>query len=82
MAFIELHPQLSETNKLLERIAQALERTLLEQYKVRLGSCALPAHDPHPEIEPTIGYHTDEQTLREDLKALVGYGEAEEDTDA
>lgn len=73
MALIELHPQLSETNKLLARIAESLERFLFETYKVRLGSCTQPAADPHPELEPTVEYHTDSDTLREELKTLAGY---------
>lgn len=73
MALIELHPQLSETNKLLTRIAESLERFLLESYGVRLGSCTEPAADPHPELEPTVEYHTDTDTLREELKTLAGY---------
>lgn len=79
MALIEIHPQLTQTNKVLERIAQALERALLEQYNVRLGHCVEPAQDPHPEVEPTVGYHTDEDTLKEDLKSLAGWREGDEE---
>lgn len=81
MAFIELHPQLKQTNELLDRIAKVLERTLLEKHGVRMGHCAEKAADPHPEVEPTIAYHTDEDTLREDLKALAGHVTEEEDED-
>lgn len=38
-----------------------------------LGSCVEKAPDPHPELEPTVEYHTDRDTLREELKSLVGY---------
>lgn len=81
MALIELHPQLKETNLLLERIAKALERTLLEEHHVALGHCAEPAVDPNPKEKPSVGYHTDEDTLREELKSLAGWqehGELEE----
>ncbi len=50
-----------------------MERLLLEQYNVRLGHCVEKAPDPHPEEKPSVAYHTDEDTLREDLKALAGY---------
>lgn len=63
-------------------MAQALERLLLEQYNVRMGHCVEKAVDPHPEVEPTIGYHTDEDTLREEMQTLAGWrekGEPEED---
>lgn len=78
MALIELHPQLTETNKKLERIASVLERLLLEQFKVRMGHCVEPATDPHPELEPTIAYHTDEDTLKNDLLTLAGRGDEED----
>lgn len=51
----------------------------MEQYNVRLGHCVEPAQDPHPEVEPTVGYHTDEDTLKEDLKALAGWREGDEE---
>lgn len=75
MALIELHPQLTETNKLLTRIANVLERSLLEEYGVRLGHCAEPAVDPNPKEKATVAYHTDEDTLREELKTLAGWRE-------
>jgi len=78
MALIELHPQLTETNKLLARIANALERGLLEQYGVALGHCAEPAIDPNPREKATVAYHTDEDTLREELKTLQGWQEHRE----
>ena len=59
----------------MERIAQALERLLLEQYNVRMGHCVEKAVDPHPELSPTIAYHTDEDTLREEMKELAGWRE-------
>ena len=59
-----------------------MERLLLEQYSVRMGHCTERAPDPNPNEKPTVGYHTDEQTLREELKELAGYpvepGEDEE----
>lgn len=73
MALIELHPQLKETNQLLARIANALERALLEEHGVRLGHCAEPAVDPNPKEKPSVRYHTDEMTLREELQSLAGY---------
>jgi hypothetical protein len=54
-----------------------MERLLLEQYGVRLGSTIEKAPDPHPELEPTVAYHTDEDTLREELKSLAGYAPPE-----
>lgn len=39
---------------------------------MRLGHCVEPAIDPHPELEPTIRYHTDEDTLKNDLLTLAG----------
>lgn len=78
MALIELHPQLSKTNEVLERIAKVLERLLLEQFRVRMGHCVEAAPDPHPELEPTIAYHTDEDTLKNDLLELAGRAEGEE----
>lgn len=63
---------------MLERIATALERGLLEAYGVRLGHCVEPATDPHPELEPTIAYHTDEDTLKNDLLTLAGRAEEED----
>ena len=75
MALIELHPQLTETNKLLARIANALERWLLEEHHVALGHCAEPAVDPNPKEKPSVGYHTDEDTLREELRSLQGWQE-------
>lgn len=76
MALIELHPQLSETNKLLTRIANVLERWLLEAHGVALGHCAEPAIDPNPKEKPSVGYHTDEDTLREEVRTLQGWREA------
>src|SRR5580765_2981476 len=81
MALIELHPQLTETNKLLARIANALERWLLEEHHVALGHCAEPAVDPNPKEKASVDYHTDEDTLREELRTLQGWqehGELEE----
>lgn len=75
MALIELHPQLSETNKLLERIARVLERWLLAEHGLALGHCAEPAVDPNPKEKPSVSYHTDEDTLREELKTLQGWRE-------
>lgn len=49
----------------------------MEQFKVRMGHCIEPASDPHPELEPTVQYHTDEDTLREDVKTLAGWQEPE-----
>lgn len=49
-----------------------MERLLLEQFNVRMGHCVQPAADPHPDVEPSIAYHTDADTLREDLKTLAG----------
>lgn len=74
---IELHPQLKETNQLLARIANALERTLLEEHGIALGHCAEPAVDPNPKEKESIGYHTDADTLREELKELAGYNPPE-----
>jgi hypothetical protein len=82
MALIELHPQLSETNKLLNRIATVLERWLLIEHGIALGSAAQPAVDPNPREKPTVTYHTDENTLREEMKTLQGWrehGESVED---
>jgi len=45
----------------------------LEEFGVALGSCVEKAADPHPELEPTVEYHTDRDTLREELKTLAGY---------
>jgi hypothetical protein len=75
MALIELHPQLTQTNKILERIAKALERALLEQYGVRMGHCSEPAPDPSPDVEPSVAYHTDEDTLKSELEELRGLRE-------
>jgi hypothetical protein len=50
-----------------------MERLLLEQYNVRMGHCTEKAPDPNPGEKPSVGYHTDEQTLREELKELAGY---------
>ena len=72
---------MKETNQLLARIANALERALLEQYKVAIGHCIEPATDPHPELEPTVSYHTDEDTLREDLRTIAGYAPPENEQD-
>jgi len=47
-----------------------------------MGHCVEKAVDPHPEVEPTIGYHTDEDTLRAEMQTLAGWrekGEPEED---
>lgn len=83
MALIELHPQLAETNKLLNRIAMVLERWLLIEHGIALGSAAQPAIDPNPKDKPTVAYHTDEDTLREEMKTLAGWrehdAESEED---
>jgi hypothetical protein len=54
-----------------------MERILLEQYNVRLGHCAEPAVDPNPSEKPSVGYHTDRDTLREELKTLAGYNPPE-----
>lgn len=62
-------------------MAQALERLLLEQYNVRMGHCVEAAPDPHPEVKPTIAYHTDEDTLREEMKTLAGWTEGSEEED-
>ncbi len=67
MGLIEIHPQLKETNLLLNRIATVLERWLLIEHGIALGSAALPAVDPNPKEKATVGYHTDEDTLREEL---------------
>ena len=62
-----------------------MERLLLEEYGVSIGHCAEPAVDPNPKEKESIGYHTDADTLREELKELAGYnppeGEAESDTE-
>jgi len=62
-----------------------MERLLLEQYSVRMGHCTERASDPNPQEKPTVGYHTDEQTLREELKTLAGFpgepGAEDEDED-
>ena len=81
MAIIEINPELKETNKILERLTRAVERFLLEAYNVRLGSCVEPAADPHPELESTVEYHTDTDTLREELKTLAGYAPPENEQD-
>ena len=54
-----------------------MERILLEAYGVALGSCVEKAPDPHPELEPTVEYHTDRDTLREELKELAGWKESD-----
>lgn len=71
MSFIELHPDLRLTNELLERLARAAERILLEQYGVRMGHTTEPATDPNPSEKPTIGYATDEETARRKVEAVV-----------
>jgi hypothetical protein len=38
-----------------------------------MGHCTERAPDPNPSERPSVGYHTDEQTLREELKELAGY---------
>lgn len=78
MALIELHPQLKETNILLTRIANVLERWLLAEHGLALGHCAQPAVDPNPKEKATVVYHTDEDTLREELKSLAGWKEHSE----
>jgi len=40
-----------------------------------MGHCVEKADDPHPELSPTIAYHTDEDTLREEMKELAGWRE-------
>lgn len=52
-----------------------MERILLERFAVALGHCAEPAVDPNPKEKPSVGYHTDEDTLREELKSLQGWTE-------
>ena len=52
-----------------------MERILLERYGVALGSCVEKAPDLHPELEPTVSYHTDTDTLREEMKTLQGWQE-------
>lgn len=79
MALIELHPQLKETNQLLERIAKVLERWLLAEHGLALGHCAQPAVDPNPKEKPSVTYHTDEDTLREEMKTLAGWKERGDD---
>ena len=81
MALIELHPQLKETNLLLTRIANVLERWLLAEHGLALGHCAQPAVDPNPKEKSTVAYHTDEDTLREELKSLAGWKEPGESED-
>ena len=82
MGLIEIHPQLKETNLLLNRIATVLERWLLIEHGIALGSAAQPAVDPNPKDKPSVTYHTDEDTLREEMKTLAGWterGDGEED---
>lgn len=50
-----------------------MERTLQAEHGISIGHCAEAADDPHPEVEESISYHTDSDTLREELKTLAGY---------
>lgn len=80
MSFIEVSPDLRNTNKLLSRIACALEQIVLNQYGVRIGHTTEKADDPNPDEKVTIGYASDEQSARkvlEDLAAKVGDGHDE-----
>lgn len=75
MAIIQINADLAATNKILERLTRALERILLEAYDVKLGHCAEPAVDPNPSEKPSVGYHTDRDTLREEMMTLSGWKE-------
>ena len=55
----------------MERIARALERVLLEAYSVRLGHCAETLPDPNPANEPTIEYARDEDLAKDKLEELL-----------
>lgn len=73
MAFdLTLRADLKATNGLLERVARALERILLEQYNVTYGHCAEVAIDPAPKEQPTVQYATDEATARARMIEAMG----------
>lgn len=82
MSLIEFHPDLRRTNELLERIACAAERLLLEQYGVRMGHTTEPASDPNPSEKPTVGYATDEDTARRKVEQAVRAMTEEEEREA
>lgn len=67
MALIEIHADIKLLTAIMERIARALERLLLEAYAIRMGHCAEPARDEHPKVPPTVDYASDEDLVREKL---------------
>lgn len=75
MPIIQINADLTTANKLLTRIANVLERWLLAEHGLALGHCAEPAVDPNPKEKATVAYHTDEDTIREELKSLAGWRE-------
>lgn len=66
-----MQADLKETNRLLSRIADALEQVVLQQYGVYVGETAKPAPDPNPKDQPTVRYATDEEMVRHNLIELM-----------
>lgn len=69
MALIELHPDLKELTRHAKRIADALERLLVEAYAVRIGDTLTPAPSASSD-EPEVSYSEDEATFRKELLDL------------
>lgn len=62
-----MHPELRETNRLLERVAQALEMIVLRQWGIRMGHCAERVPDANPNERPGVDYETDSSALKREL---------------
>lgn len=58
MSWIELSPELAETNKQLKRIADSLSIILKVSYNIHLPD-APKIPDPSPAEEPTVAYSDD-----------------------
>lgn len=71
MSLITINADFKAMNRMLERIACALERVLLEAYSVRLGHCAESIPDPNPANEASVAYATDEDLARDKLEDFV-----------
>lgn len=54
----------------MERIAKAMETQIFYEYGFRMGHMTEKVPDPHPEVEESVDYASDEETVREILREM------------